>query len=189
MVGSKFDWAKKIQDRKRGTPGLLLKAGAEVRERMTSCGSIIRDLGRVRGELPKAWHLYGRLQNDLRVISPGDLALAFKTADLCLTHCLYLEAIREYLEKGGRSRGSALVPDAAGDRPCPALDDAWRYSLAEDGDFVSRNILEVSLAGPGRADLRWVPTRPIPREPGWFETVWHDFLKDRIIREEDGHDS
>lgn len=189
QVASKFDWAKKVQARKQGSPESLLKAGAEIRERMTNCGSIIRDLDRVKVELPRAWRLYSRLQKDLRVKSPADLAQAFKTADLCLTHCLYLEAIREYLQKGGRSRGSALVLDAAGKKPCPALDDAWRFSLAEDGDFVSRNILEITLARPGSVVKRWVPPKPIPREPGWFETVWHDFMKDRIIREEDGHDS
>jgi len=188
-VAAKLDWAKKSLDLKQGSPGLLLKAGAEIKERMANCGSIIRDLGRVKDELPKAWRLYGRLQKGLRVKSPADLALAFKTADLCLTHCLYLEAIREYLEKGGRSRGSALVPDARGDKPCPALDDAWRFSLAEDSDFVNRNILEITLAEPGGVGKRWVPPKPIPREPGWFETIWHDFMNDRIIREEDAHDS
>jgi len=188
-VASKFDWAKRTLDRKQGSPAFLAKAGAEIRERMTSCGSIIRDLDRVKNEITKAWRLYGRLQVDIRVKSPEDLALAFKTADLGLTHCLYLEAIREYLEKGGKSRGSALVPDAAGEKPCPDLDDAWRFSLAGENDFVSRNILEISLAERGGVDKRWVPPKPIPREPGWFETVWHDFMKDRIIREEDGHDS
>ena len=65
----------------------------------------------------------------------------------------------------------------------------FRREIAEDGDFVSRNILEITLAEPRAVGKRWVPPKPIPVEPGWFETVWHDFMNDRIIREEDGHDS
>jgi succinate dehydrogenase/fumarate reductase flavoprotein subunit len=189
QVSTRYEWTKRTLGRGQGSPGLLLKAGAEIRDRMTNCGAIIRELGRVSEELPGAWRLYDRLRKDLRVGSPADLAEAFKTVDLCLTHCLTLEAIREYLDKGGRSRGSALVPDRTGEKPCPELDDGWRFSLAADGDFTSRHIQEISLAEPGTVVKRWIPPKPIPNEPGWFETVWKDFLKDKIIREEDGHDS
>jgi hypothetical protein len=116
------------------------------------------------------------------------LAAAFKCLDLCLAHCLYLEAVGEYLNKGGRSRGSFLVPDPSGRRPCAGLDDSWRYSLAREADFAGRHILELRLEPNGRLRKKWVEPRPIPRERGWFETIWNDFRKDHIIREEDGHD-
>jgi hypothetical protein len=32
---------------------------------------------------------------------------------------------------------------------------------------------------------RWVDVRPIPEDASWFESVWNDFLEDKIVREED----
>ncbi len=46
---------------------------------------------------------------------------------------MYLEAIAEYLNKGGRSRGSYLVLDPEGERPCPALGPERAFSLASTG--------------------------------------------------------
>jgi hypothetical protein len=46
------------------------------------------------------------------------------------------------------------------------------------------NILEARLDGRGRVRKRWIGVRPLPAEDGWFETVWNDFIEDRIIVEE-----
>jgi len=56
--------------------------------------------------------------------------------------------------------------------------------LAAPSDFVSGKILEIGLDGPGRVKTSWVDVRPIPAAASWFEIVWNDYLKDRIVREE-----
>lgn len=43
-----------------------------------------------------------------------ELAGSFLLADHCLTHFIYLEAIKSYLEGGGRSRGSYIVVTRTG---------------------------------------------------------------------------
>ncbi len=48
---------------------------------------------------------------DLGASSVQDLAGCFRIYDNCLAHTAYLEAIKTYIEKGGRSRGSYLVAD------------------------------------------------------------------------------
>jgi hypothetical protein len=121
----------------------------------------------------------------LRVSSARSLPEAFKVLDLALTHAVYLEAIREYLDRGGKSRGSYLVPDESGRLPCPGLAERWRFSLDSPDDFVSGKILEIGLDDSGRVRKEWVDVRPMPSAESWFENVWNDFLKDRIIREED----
>jgi hypothetical protein len=119
------------------------------------------------------------------VASARELARGFKALDLVLTHAVYLEAIAEYLARGGKSRGSYLVPDAAGQPPHPRLGAGWAFSLAGPGDFVSANILEIRLDARGRVEKTWVPVRPVPRPEGWFETVWADYRSDRIVVEEE----
>jgi len=114
-----------------------------------------------------------------------ELPRALRLLDLALTHAVYLEAIREYLARGGRSRGSYLVPDPAGRLPCPGLDGRWAFSLSAPEDFVGRHILEIGLDASGKVIKDWVGVRPVPRAEGWFETVWNDHLRDRIVRRED----
>jgi hypothetical protein len=98
---------------------------------------------------------------------------------------LYLEAIGEYLNKGGRSRGSFLVLDKTGEKPCPELGDEWRFSLNPRLSFVNQKILEVSLSDKGEVIKEWVDIRPIPQENSWFETVWEAFRENRLTREKE----
>jgi hypothetical protein len=88
---------------------------------------------------------------------------------------MYLEAVAEYLNKGGRSRGSYLVLDSEGKFPAPALDPNAAFSLAEPDDFASRRILEIRLDNSGRPETHWTAIRPIPETDLWFENVWSDF--------------
>jgi hypothetical protein len=106
----------------------------------------------------------------------------FKILDLYLTHSLYLEAIREYLEKGGRSRGSFLVLDPGGTMPCESHGENWKFSLNPKDSFVDSKILEISLYKNISADKKWVNIRPIPQVDGWFERVWNDYMNDKIVK-------
>ena len=147
---------------------------------MSACGAAVRDPEKVRRAVEEAWALYRQLKSGIKVRSVKDLPDAFKNLDLCLTHALYLEAISEYLSKGGKSRGSFLVLDRSGEKPCPQMDDKWRYSLNPRPSFVNQKVLEISLSGKGEVIKEWVDIRPIPREESWFETVWEAFREDRL---------
>jgi hypothetical protein len=152
---------------------------------MSACGAAVRSPWETETAAAEAWELYRKLKSEMRVRSAGRLPEAFKNLDLCLTHALYLEAIVEYLKKGGKSRGSYLVLDPAGVEPCPALGPEWRFSLNREGAFVDQKILEISLDDKGKVNKKWVDIRPIPRAEGWFENVWKDYREDRIVREEE----
>ena len=158
---------------------------AEVRQRMSACGAAVRNPEEVRSEKTAARALWRRARREVRIPSGRDLPRAFKALDLSLTHAVYLEAAGEYLDRGGKSRGSCLVPDPSGRKPHPLLGDSWAFSLTTPSDFVSGNILEVWLDKKGQVRKEWVPVRPVPAAEGWFETVWNDFMKDAIIVEED----
>jgi succinate dehydrogenase/fumarate reductase flavoprotein subunit len=157
----------------------------EIRRRMSACGAVVRDPAAVRLERGRARDLWLRARRELRAASPRDLPGAFKALDLALTHFVYLEAIGEYLDRGGKSRGSYLVPDAGGQSPHARLGARWAFALAGPDDFVGSRVLEVRLDARGRVGKRWVPARPVPRPDGWFETVWDAYRNDRIVVEEE----
>jgi succinate dehydrogenase/fumarate reductase flavoprotein subunit len=184
-VAAKYEFAARIIGGRTADSGLLRQAVAEIRERMSACGAHVRGGPLVAGETPRAWALFEKLRTELRVPSARWLPETFKVLDLALTHAVYLEALREYLERGGKSRGSHLVQDEGGRLPSPGLDGRWRFSLASPGDFVSNKILEIGLDRTGAVSKAWVDVRPIPSAEGWFEKVWSDFLKDRVVREEE----
>jgi len=184
-VRAKREWAEAALTRERNVSLAPAACVAEVRRRMSACGAVVRSAASIRAETAQARELWLRARRELRAASPQELPRAFKALDLALTHAVYLEAIAEYLGRGGKSRGSYLVPDAAGSPPHPLLGERWAFSLAGPDDFVERNILEIRLDGRGRARKRWVPVRSVPPADGWFETVWDDYRNDRIVVEEE----
>jgi succinate dehydrogenase/fumarate reductase flavoprotein subunit len=177
--------ARRMTEKGSRDTDLVPRARREIQERMSACGAGVRDPEKVRRAVKEAWSLYRRLKSEIKVRSAKDLPAAFKNLDLCLTHALYLEAIGEYLSKGGRSRGSYLVLDKAGEKPCPELGDEWRYSLNPRLSFVNKKILEISLSDKGEVVKEWADIRPIPEEDSWFETVWEAFREGRLTREKE----
>lgn len=157
------------------------RARTELQERMTAVGSHIRDPENIQPALNAAWDLYRRLRTDMRVSSAQKLSYAYKNLDLALTHALYLEAIAAYLEKGGRSRGSYLVLDPEGEKPCDRLGEDWRFRLAGEDDFVNRYILELAVTETGDVEKNWTDIRPLPENESWFETVWNEYRNNKII--------
>lgn len=182
QVRDKFAFAKKMISKKATTSSGQGKARREFQGRMSASGAHIRDPNQIGLEASKAWRMVTRLKKGIRLVSVRELPDAFKDLDLCLTHAVYLEAIKEYIEKDGRSRGSYLVLDPGGEKPCPQLDESWRFSLEKPDSFVSRKILEIRLDEQMRPIKEWEDIRPVPAGEGWFENVWDDFRKDKIVR-------
>jgi len=182
QIREKFAFAQKMIDSGAKRAAGLKKARQEFQSRMSAFGAHIRDPRKIGPEAERAWSLYARLKRDVRLPSARELPEAFKHLDLCLTHAIYLEAIKEYLQKGGRSRGSYLVLDPAGEKPCFELGEEWKYTLEQPDSLVSRQILEVSLDKTMRPVMKWVEIRPVPAAEIWFENVWNDFRRDEVIR-------
>jgi hypothetical protein len=123
------------------------------------------------------------LKGKLRVTDPKSLPMAFRVADLCLTHFVYLEAIGAYLSSGGGSRGGVMVLDAGGE-PCGAgLEPSWSYRVEDANCDATNKILEVFLDEDGYVKTNWVDVRPIPDHDGWFEQVWAAYRSGAVFTE------
>ncbi len=182
QVKSKYRLARQMIDSHADENAALHNVREEIQERMSACGAPIRIPEKVKEAIKDAWGLYSRLRKEIKVSSVKKLPVAFKNLDLCLTHALYLEAIGEYLEKGGKSRGSYLVMDPEGEKPCEALGDEWKFSLNQEDAFVNQKILQIYLDENANVKKQWVDIRPIPQEETWFENVWNEFRQDKIIK-------
>jgi succinate dehydrogenase/fumarate reductase flavoprotein subunit len=182
QIREKFIFARTLIDAKVADGSDIPTQREKIQERMSVCGAHVRDLSKVKEAIVEGWQLYRKLQYAVKIATPQELPEAFKNLDLCLTHVLYLEAIGEYLEKGGRSRGSFLVLDPEGEKPCDQLGENWRFGLNRVDSFVNTKILEISLDANMTVRKHWVNIRLIPQAEVWFETVWNDYMNDKIIK-------
>ena len=179
QIADCLEFARRVTGRAKGDGLRPAQVVDEIQERMSSYAAIARETGAVTAAAEAAWRLSERVPREL---SSTSLPAAFRAQDMCLTHAVYLEALREYLERGGQSRGSYLVLDPRGAALGVRLDEEWRCALAQPADFVNQKILEIHVAADRQVRKRWVDVRPIPDVDGWFETVWSDYRHDRIVQ-------
>lgn len=150
-----------------------------LRERMSRRGAHIRSLEEAETGAVEARGQLASLAELTYLSSPDELAAAFKNYDLLVAQYVYLTAIKDYIERGGKSRGSYLVSDPGGKLPVENLPEVFRFNLdnGSSGKKIQKTVYE-----DRECRIRWEPVQPIPREETWFETVWNDFRKDEIIK-------
>ena len=146
---------------------------------MSRAGAHIRNLISIKFTLKEAETELKKLGDISNLSSSKDLSLAFQNYDLLLAQYVYLTAFKDYIELGGKSRGSYLVQDQDGELPLESLDDDFRFSL-EDGN-LSKKIQRLRYRGD-HFEFSWQDVKPIPEDDNWFETVWNKYLNDQVIK-------
>lgn len=157
-TGPLYNWKKQLQ-----------KLGS----RMSAAGACIRSLEEVQVALRETKEQQVELQT-LRVDIHDRVQLGwyYRTEDLLVSQQTYLEAILDYMQQGGKSRGSYLIWDANGEKPLAELPERFRYSL--DGEDHTAVIQEMQWTPEGCVS-NWRPVRPIPTPDTWFENVWRAY--------------
>ena len=83
----------------------------------------------------------------------------------------YVAAMLDYLQQGGKSRGSAMYLDPLGEA-VPKLPEIYRFRL--DGDEHAHVVQEIRWTGDDCA-VTWRGVRPMPPEDESFEVVWKKY--------------
>ncbi len=157
---------------------------AEIRHRMSQDAGIIRNSRKVAKAAEEASALHESVRTRLWATSTGGLAVCFRISDLCLTHYIYLEAVRNYIEGGGRSRGSYIVTDGV-NSPISGLEENYYESeLCRYDREVESSIQEARLVN-GKVRFTGTAVREIPEQNLWFERVWKEYLEDNYIGDRD----
>ena len=142
------------------------------RERMSRVGAIIRK----RKELSEACReIQAELDTFAEQVGVGSrkqLGAWFRLRETLICQLVYLKAMEDYEEHGGRSRGSCLYSEPDGILANPKLPDEFRFHL-DDGRMGG--LIQECLYQDGNVTYRWRPVRPIPQEDGFFENVWREF--------------
>ena len=179
------DWLKSIEseletmlafDCGRDKPdGQLCARIREAAEDMSRYGGPVRDVRQIERLLDKTRQ---RLET-LRPVqtAPQELPRLYRYLDMLYAQLAYLGAMLDYARAGGRSRGSALYPDAGGEAPNEKL-SACRFRL-DDGRFAKR-VQNIRLNGT-TPEAIWRDVRPIPVTDDFFENVWRGYRNNENV--------
>ena len=141
-------------------------------KRMSLCGGPIRNqesINRAIGEV-KA-ELFSFSEN-VKATEPKQLKTAYRLRDILISQLVYLEAMSNYAQVVGKSRGSAIYTDPAGDKPYSFLPDIFTYTL-DDGNRAG--VVQQAAYLGGECKIEWRKVRPIPEGDDFFENVWRSF--------------
>lgn len=143
-----------------------------IAKRMSHFGAAIRsieDIQQVVEEIKKELHNFN---NIVKISSAKKLHKVYRLYDILLCQYVYLLAMIDYVENGGKSRGSALYTDKNGTLPYDSLPDIFRFTL--DDDSQGDRVQEV-LYKNGKCKFSWRKVREIPDDDDFFENVWRSY--------------
>ena len=153
-------------------------------QRMDLYGAFIRPYAQVCQALEECAKDLANYEAEHYAASPAELAAALVNRDILLAQYAYLASIAEYIEQGGKSRGSYLVCDSPEALDVTACAVAGLRVELDDGAF-SGQVCETLLhkaQGPA-CSFKWSAVRPVPQErDSWFESVYNAWNKGQIIR-------
>ncbi len=153
----------------------------DIQQRMSTHAGFIRSLQGVTQALGEAVQLGKTLAAKGQKISDRrQLLAAIQNDHLCLTHQVFLEAIKAYIERGGGSRGACVILDEDGDRVMETKKGRQLRHRSENLQMRDE-ILEVQWTPQG-VRITPVAVRPVPQDDSWYETTWAAWRKGEIFR-------
>ncbi|MER2024194.1 MAG: FAD-binding protein [Eubacteriales bacterium] len=146
---------------------------SEIAADMSVCGAAIRDVRRIEEQIRKDKDLLETLENAVFVKDGKELSWFFRLRDTLISQIMYLSAMKDYAEQGGKSRGSALYTDPVdGRRPYPELPEEFIFAV-DDGS--RRNMIQEIIWDGGECRTEWRTVHPIPEDDDFFENVWRTY--------------
>ncbi|MBN2852737.1 MAG: oxidoreductase, partial [Clostridia bacterium] len=123
------------------------------------------------------------LEKEITITNNFEISEAFRNKDMLITQLVYLSSIKEFIEKGGRSRGSYLISDEKGMKPLDKLSDDFKFTL-DSGELLKKACVTGLTIKDGKpsCEFEWEDIRPIPSEDNWFENVWNAYRRNEIIK-------
>jgi succinate dehydrogenase/fumarate reductase flavoprotein subunit len=104
----------------------------------------------------------------------GDLVTAFRLQETLILSRLLHEAILYYIDHGGKSRGSYMIPDTISEA-------AFKTEIEIDTIFTDKVLLSRYDRKTDAMINTQRPVHPIPTSDIWFERVWRDYRTGAIF--------
>lgn len=143
-----------------------------IRKKMSEVAAAIRNINKIEEYIISVKGMLDSFKETVQIKDKNELKHVFILYDALVSQYVYLCAIRDYINNGGKSRGSALYY-APGGKLVDNLPEMFRFSL---DDHSKGNIVQtVSLDKTGNCTFNWRPVRSMPDEDSFFENIWRSF--------------
>ena len=107
----------------------------------------------------------------IKIKDKSELFSAFKAREMLISQLVYVSAMENYTESGGKTRGSALYYSENGEKP-DGLDEIFRFE-ADDGSQNGK--VQLVRYNNGECEISIRSVRPLPEGGGFFENVWREY--------------
>ena len=152
----------------------LEEAAREAKQAMSRVAAAVRDGAQISALLETTRERLRGFAGAVRIAAPTQLYALYRFYDILISQLMCLAAMEDYIAHGGKSRGSAIYSDTAGQKPFDALPEQCRFTL--DAGDLSGRVQETRLcAANWSVQCDWRDVRPIPEEDDVFETVWRAY--------------
>ena len=111
---------------------------------------------------------------------PVDMRWVHRLRETLICQRVYVEAMLNYLEQGGKSRGSAMYIDPEGNE-IANLPNHYRF-LLDSGEHGS--LVQEICWKDRECQIDWRPIRPMPDEDESFEVVWKAYRERKTAAQE-----
>jgi len=180
-VSESIDLAKNLIDNKDTSNILQLRS--KLQDRMTKAGAHIRKIDVINEAIEECIVDLNNFKTQVKIGDAFEIAEAFRNKDMLITQLVYLSSIKEFIDNGGRSRGSYLVSDEKGIKPLEKLSDDFKFTL-DSGKLLKKACVTEFINNNNKIGCKfeWEDIRQIPTEDNWFENVWSAYRKNEIIK-------
>lgn len=145
---------------------------------MSANAGAIRSLKGIQTTRSHAEARLETLSSSVRVDSVQELHKLYRLRDMLISQQTYLSAMEDYLQHGGKSRGSALYIDETAAPAHKQLSALSRFTL-DDGS--QRDRLQEVTRTPYGCTAAWRFVHEIPVEDNFFENVWRSYRENRNV--------
>lgn len=157
----------------------LEKDGMEVDELWERAGRCMsRNAGAIRSRegiveaVSKVKQELENLGSLVHIDSPKQLERVYRLRDMLIAQYVYLSAMADYMDNGGKSRGGALYSDPNGKKPFEQLPELFCFTL--DDQSKSGMVQEIAYLND-RCEAKWRKVHQIPEEEDFFENIWRSY--------------
>ncbi len=144
--------------------------------RMSDCAAAIRNVDAMCKALEEIKLEISQLYK-VGVKDNSEVYKYYKLKDILYTQSAVLNAMINYSQTVGDTRGSALYFDKNG-KLCDGLEETFRFN-EENGN--TRNKVQETVLCKNGFESSWRNVRPIPQNVDFFENVWKQYRENKNI--------
>lgn len=173
-------WGNASLDGERGEELDVAEEWSILGKRMTKYGACIRTREGISRAIQANREQWNRVMENHRLSYAEQLKDLYKLKSLLISQFVYLNAMRDYDEMMGISRGSYLIYNPKGMKPEKKLEECFRNLNKVTDTSIIQEICYVE--GEDFCQVVWRPVRPMLEDNTWFENIWKSFRENAIIK-------